>query len=94
MLTSTLAVIASVYQVAALPAAYRAGQTVQTTSGPVQGHSSSGHTEVSEYLGIPYVCQIVPHNISTRTDRCNAGATSSRRFTLGTTAAFHGRCYN
>lgn len=59
MLTTTLAVIASLYQVAALPSPYSIGQTVQTTSGPVQGHSASGRTEASEYLGIPYVCQIV-----------------------------------
>jgi hypothetical protein len=94
MLTSTLAAIASLYQVAALPAAYSVGQTVHTTSGPVEGHSATGRKDVSEYLGIPYVCQIVPPNISTRTDPRNAGTTSSRRFALGTTAAFQGRCYD
>lgn len=30
------------------------GQTVLTSSGPVQGHSASNGTGVSEYLGIPY----------------------------------------
>lgn len=30
------------------------GQTVETSSGSVQGHASSNLTEVSEYLGIPY----------------------------------------
>lgn len=30
------------------------GQTVQTSSGPVQGHSAPNATQVSEYLGIPY----------------------------------------
>ncbi|RFU31934.1 Carboxylesterase, partial [Scytalidium lignicola] len=30
------------------------GQTVQTSSGPVQGHAASAATQVSEYLGIPY----------------------------------------
>lgn len=31
------------------------GQAVDTSSGPVQGHSARNATEVSEYLGIPYV---------------------------------------
>jgi hypothetical protein len=57
MLTITLAVIfASLHQVQAFPATYSVGQTVQTTSGPVKGHSASGLSDVSEYLGIPYVC--------------------------------------
>jgi hypothetical protein len=30
------------------------GQTVQTSSGVVNGHAASNATEVSEYLGIPY----------------------------------------
>jgi cholinesterase len=30
------------------------GQTVQTSSGPVNGHEASNDTGVSEYLGIPY----------------------------------------
>lgn len=30
------------------------GQTVQTTSGPVEGHAASVVSDVSEYLGIPY----------------------------------------
>lgn len=30
------------------------GQTVQTTSGPVQGQAAKNATSVSEYLGIPY----------------------------------------
>jgi len=30
------------------------GQTVQTSSGPVQGHAALGATDVSEYLGIPF----------------------------------------
>lgn len=30
------------------------GQTVSTTSGPVQGHAASEASEVSEYLGIPF----------------------------------------
>lgn len=30
------------------------GQTVQTSSGPVTGHAAKNHSEVSEYLGIPY----------------------------------------
>lgn len=63
MLTTTLAVIfASLHQVTALPA-FSVGQTVQTTSGPVQGHCASGRPDVSEYLGIPYVCQVthMPH---------------------------------
>lgn len=33
---------------------FTVGQTVQTSSGPVQGHAASNATEVSEYLGIPY----------------------------------------
>jgi cholinesterase len=34
--------------------AFRPGQTVNTTSGPVTGHASSWQKEVSEYLGIPF----------------------------------------
>jgi cholinesterase len=30
------------------------GQTVQTSSGPVNGHAASNATGVSTYLGIPY----------------------------------------
>lgn len=30
------------------------GQTVQTSSGPVNGHAASNATQVSEYLGIPF----------------------------------------
>lgn len=30
------------------------GQTVQTGSGPVNGHAASNATQVSEYLGIPF----------------------------------------
>jgi hypothetical protein len=30
------------------------GQTVQTTSGPVNGHAASNDPQVSEYLGIPF----------------------------------------
>lgn len=30
------------------------GQTVLTSSGPVNGHPASNATEVSEYLAIPY----------------------------------------
>lgn len=30
------------------------GQTVSTTSGPVQGHAASDASQVSEYLGIPF----------------------------------------
>ncbi|GKT78200.1 carboxylesterase [Colletotrichum tofieldiae] len=40
--------------VAAAPVPWTIGQSVQTTSGPVQGHAASGAVQVSEYLGIPY----------------------------------------
>lgn len=30
------------------------GQTVQTTSGPVNGHAALNESQVSEYLGIPF----------------------------------------
>ena len=30
------------------------GQTVQTNSGPVDGHPASNDSSVSEYLGIPF----------------------------------------
>jgi cholinesterase len=32
----------------------RIGQTVHTTSGPVEGHAAQDAPTVSEYLGIPY----------------------------------------
>lgn len=34
--------------------AWTVGQTVQTTSGPVEGQEASSSDGVSEYLGIPY----------------------------------------
>ncbi|KAI0125069.1 carboxylesterase [Xylariales sp. AK1849] len=36
------------------PTDWIVGQIVNTTSGPVSGHSATNNTEVSEYLGIPY----------------------------------------
>ncbi|KAH6617468.1 Alpha/Beta hydrolase protein [Chaetomium tenue] len=36
------------------PPKWRVGQTVQTSSGAVEGHAASTASEVSEYLGIPY----------------------------------------
>ncbi|KAL2015048.1 hypothetical protein VTK56DRAFT_6428 [Thermocarpiscus australiensis] len=36
------------------PRKWIVGQTVQTTSGPVDGHAASVASKVSEYLGIPY----------------------------------------
>lgn len=36
------------------PGPWTVGQTVQTTSGPVDGHGASVASHVSEYLGIPY----------------------------------------
>jgi cholinesterase len=34
--------------------AWKIGQIVETASGSVEGHPSTLHPEVSEYLGIPY----------------------------------------
>jgi cholinesterase len=34
--------------------AFKVGQTVTTTSGPIEGHASSWLPGVSEYLGIPF----------------------------------------
>ncbi|KAK4119589.1 alpha/beta-hydrolase [Parathielavia appendiculata] len=36
------------------PPKWTVGQTVLTTSGPVEGHAAAVASEVSEYLGIPY----------------------------------------
>ncbi|KAK3291614.1 Alpha/Beta hydrolase protein [Chaetomium fimeti] len=36
------------------PPKWTVGQTVHTSSGPVEGHAASTASEVSEYLGIPY----------------------------------------
>jgi hypothetical protein len=36
------------------PPKWTVGQTVQTSSGPVEGHAASVASGVSEYLGIPY----------------------------------------
>lgn len=36
------------------PVLWKVGQTVSTTSGPVNGHPASNAKGVSEYLGIPY----------------------------------------
>jgi hypothetical protein len=33
---------------------FTVGQTIQTSSGAVVGHAATNHSEVSEYLGIPY----------------------------------------
>jgi carboxylesterase type B len=40
--------------VGAVPTNWQVGDTVDTTSGPVQGHASEWKPTVSEYLGIPY----------------------------------------
>jgi hypothetical protein len=51
VLTSLLAISALV---TAVPANWKIGDTVETTSGPVQGHASDWQPSVSEYLGIPF----------------------------------------
>jgi hypothetical protein len=56
--STTLAAVASLGPVTGLPSEYYIGQTVQTSSGPVQGHSASGCSDVSEYLGIPFVLHV------------------------------------
>lgn len=33
---------------------WKIGQTVRTSSGPVNGHAASNESQVSEYLGIPF----------------------------------------
>jgi hypothetical protein len=43
---------------AGLANGFSIGQTVQTTSGLVQGRAASNTPEVSEYLGIPFVRQV------------------------------------
>jgi hypothetical protein len=35
-------------------AAFKVGQTLVTTSGPIEGHAVSWQPEVSEYLGVPF----------------------------------------
>lgn len=35
-------------------AAFKVGQTVVTSSGPIEGHPASWQPEVSEYLGVPF----------------------------------------
>jgi hypothetical protein len=44
----------SAFQIEPRQTQWTVGQTVQTSSGPVQGHAASAKTAVSEYLGIPY----------------------------------------
>jgi cholinesterase len=59
MKTAILAnLLAAVTVAAAVPhnghPGWSIGQTVKTTSGPVNGHAASKATEVSTYLGIPF----------------------------------------
>ncbi|KAB5584767.1 Alpha/Beta hydrolase protein [Coniochaeta sp. 2T2.1] len=49
-----LSAIPTVVTTACQPGKWTVGQTVLTTSGPVDGHAASVATGVSEYLGIPY----------------------------------------
>ncbi|KAK4233547.1 Alpha/Beta hydrolase protein [Achaetomium macrosporum] len=53
-LTLALAAIPFAEPSACRPPRWTVGQTVQTTSGPVEGHAASVASGVSEYLGIPY----------------------------------------
>lgn len=60
-LTSKLVIAASFMgSTTARPSDFYVGQTVETTSGPVQGHGANGISDVSEYLGIPFVCHLAP----------------------------------
>lgn len=43
-----------VYSKASSRSEWTVGQTVQTSSGLIQGHAASNVSKVSEYLGIPY----------------------------------------
>lgn len=43
------------------PTNFTVGQIVETSSGPVVGHAATAHSEVSEYLGIPYAQPPVGH---------------------------------
>ncbi|KAL2132975.1 hypothetical protein VTI74DRAFT_3045 [Chaetomium olivicolor] len=54
LISLVLAIIPLASTSACRPPKWSVGQTVQTTSGPVDGHAASVATEVSEYLGIPY----------------------------------------
>lgn len=49
--------IAGVFTVLTLGESAIVAETVETTSGSVQGHIASGTSGVSEYLGIPFVCK-------------------------------------
>ncbi|OLN86960.1 Cholinesterase 3 [Colletotrichum chlorophyti] len=46
--------VATCSLIAATPTLWTVGQSVETTSGIVQGHAASSAVQVSEYLGIPY----------------------------------------
>jgi hypothetical protein len=56
-----LAEFNSQHPIAPRDSAWKVGQIVQTSSGPVQGHPSPNASEVSEYLGIPYAQPPVGH---------------------------------
>ncbi|KAK1989209.1 carboxylesterase [Colletotrichum cereale] len=54
-ITNVLGIVAAAPSlVAATPVPWTIGQSVQTTSGLIQGHAAGGAVQVSEYLGIPY----------------------------------------
>ncbi|KAF8855649.1 carboxylesterase [Acephala macrosclerotiorum] len=53
-LTAAASIYASNIQLAERQSNWTVGQTVQTTSGAVNGHAAKNDSQVSEYLGIPY----------------------------------------
>ena len=55
LLTLAAGLCASAFSLERRQAAnWTVGQTVQTESGPVNGHAAKNNSQVSEYLGIPY----------------------------------------
>ena len=55
MLFCSIFVLASTFSAAIAAKTCEVGQTVQTSSGRVNGHRAVNAPLVSEYLGIPYV---------------------------------------
>ena len=54
LITMRYSLILLSFKSAALAAPWAIGNTVQTNSGPIEGHASSWKPQVSEYLGVPF----------------------------------------
>lgn len=86
--TLTIIGVSCIGSATALSSDFRVGQIVQTTSGAVQGHCASGISDISEYLGIPFVGQVILISLKERANCLAQGKPSYRTAAMGATSTF------